>query len=424
MADDPDCAATESTSRPRGDIAALLANREFLRAWLAGTLIGVSRWVEMLATGIFVIDLTGSATAVALVAFARMLPLGLLGGVAGTLAGRFQRRALLMAGTSIAAAVVLVLAGLAAAHAIAVWQIAIGSFVIGTLWACDFPIRRTLVADIAGDARVGKAMALESTTVHVTRLVGSGLGGLLIEAVGLDGAYGLIFVLLVVTVVLLAGLRRTDAPVPAARHNLLADTIGGLRDVAGRRYLLAALAVTMIFNFFGFSYAPMVPVIGRTVLEADALAIGLLVSTEAAASLTVVMILARWTPRNRLGAVYTFSVLAFLGAIFALAFAPDYWLALCVMLATGTAWGTFSVTQSTLILLASPPALRARAMGALVICIGVAPFGVLAQGWIADNLGVPTALASLAAIGAIAVVAVALLFPRLVKPGLPAPTET
>jgi MFS family permease len=409
----------EKGARSRSDIAALLAAGDFRRLWGCGALLNVVRWVENLAAGIFVIDLTGSAAAVAVVGFMRMLPMLLLGAVAGALTSRFRRRTLLLAGVGTAGLFALVLSLLASVGAIAVWQIALGSFLTGILWTSDFPIRRTLMADIAGQERISAAMALDAATTHITRLLGAGLGGLLVGAVGLEGAYLLGATVYALVVVLLWGIRRDEVTASGFHRNLLADTVGGLRVVAAERFLLMVMAVTIVFNFFGFSYTAMVPVIGRTTLHADAFAIGLLASTEAAASLIVTLTFAALAPRRGLGALYAFSALTFMGGVLIFALSSSYWLSLAVMVMTGAAWGGFSVTQSTLMLLVSPPAVRARAMGALAICIGIAPLGMLHLGWLAEHLGAPLAVALSAAVGAVAVIAVMALFPRLIKPDLP-----
>lgn len=408
-------------TRPGADIAALLADGDFRRLWAGGAVLGVARWIETLAVGIFVIDLTGSAAAVAAVGFLRMLPLLLLGALTGTLAGRFRRRSLLLAGAGATGLCALVLGLLAQSGAIAVWQIALGAFVTGVLWTTDFPVRRTLMADIAGHARISAAMALDAATNHVTRLLGAGLGGLLVGAVGLEGAYFLGAAMYGAVVALLWGVGRGEVPASGVRRNLLADTAGGLRVVAAERFLLAVLSVTVIFNFFGFAYIAMVPVIGRMSLHADAFAIGLLASTEAAASLVVTLAFAALAPRRGLGALYAASVFVFMGGVLVFALSPSYWLSLAVMAVTGAAWGGFSVTQSTLMLLVAKPALRARAMGALAICIGLAPLGMLHMGWLAEHLGAPLAVALSAAAGAVAVIAVVACFPRLIKPDLPDP---
>ncbi|MDX9861598.1 MAG: MFS transporter, partial [Rhodospirillales bacterium] len=357
-------AAARNGTRPKSDIAVLLADGDFRRVWGGGALLGVARWLETLAVGIFVIDLTGSAAAVAAVSFMRMLPLLILGAVAGTLAGRFSRRALLLSGAGVTGLFALLLGLLALIDAIAVWQIALGSVLVGVLWTADFPIRRTLLADIAGQERITAAMALDSMTNHITRLFGAALGGLLLGAVGLAGTYLLGAAIYGVVIVLLWRVRRGDVPGSGYHRNLLADTLGGLRVVASERFLVAVLAGTVIFNFFGFACTSMVPVIGRTTLQVDSFAIGLLVSTEAAASLIVTLVFAAVAPRRGLGAIYVLGVLAFMAGLLIFALSINYWLSLAFMIVTGAAWGAFSVTQSTLVLLVSSPALRPRAMGA------------------------------------------------------------
>lgn len=410
----------ERRRRPGADVAALLADRDFARVWAAGALLGVVRWLEALAIGIYVIDQTGSAVAVAVVGFARMLPMLLLGAPMGALTARFRRRSLLLAAVAAAGLAALILASLAMAGAVAVWQIALGSFLTGVLWTADFPLRRTILADIAGPARTGTAMALDSTTNHITRLSGAALGGLLIGAVGLAGAYLLGVVAYAVVLLLLKGLSAGDAPAPGPHRGLWADSLGGLKEVASEPFLRAVLAVTVIFNFFGFAYTSMVPVIGRGALHADAFSVGLLASAEGVASLAASLTLAALTPRRWLGALYTGAVLAFLAGVLVFALSPAYGLSLAVMALTGLSWGVFSMAQSTLMLLASPPRLKARAMGTLAICIGLAPLGMLHLGWLAEYLGAPAAVAISAAEGMIALIALAVLYPRLLRPDLPA----
>ena len=233
----------ENKIRLKTNIAALLADGDFARVWGAGAFLGVARWLETLAVGIFVFDLTSSAAAVAVVGSMRMLPMLLLSAVVGTLATRFSRRALLLAGTAITGLSALTLGLLVLAGAIAVWQIALGSFLTGILWTIDLPVRRTILADIAGQARTGTAMALEAAAIHITRMVGVGLGGLLVGTVGVEGAYLLGATLYALVIVLLMGMGRGEALTPSFHRNLLVDSVGGLRVLAAERFLVAVLAV-------------------------------------------------------------------------------------------------------------------------------------------------------------------------------------
>lgn len=393
----------------------LLSDRDFARVWAGGAILGVVRWLEALAVGIFVFDLTGSASAVAFVGFMRMVPMALFGAVTGSLAGRFHRRDLLVIGSGIGGVTAAVLGAVTWAGSVEVWQIAAASFLTGVLWTGDFPIRRTLLADIAGPDRIAEAMALDSASVHATRLLGAGAGGLLVGSVGLEGAYLLIAALYGVVVLMLRGIEHADMPTSVSLGHMLRETVNGFRVIAAERSLVAVLAVTLIFNFFGFAYTSMVPVIGREALHADAFAIGVLASTEAAASLAATVLWAALAPRRGLGVIYSVGVLAFMVGVAAFALSPSYWLCLLVMAVTGFAWGGFSAMQGSLVLFAAPPAQKARAMGALVVCIGLAPLGMLHLGWMADQWNASTAVAVSATEGAIFMIGVMVLFSRILK---------
>jgi MFS family permease len=175
MATDREAAARLEPAAPRG----LLADASFLRVWLCGTLSGVLRWLELLAISLFVLEQTGSPFLVALLTVLRMAPMLLFGILAGALADRYDRRRLLIAALVVLALASAVLAVLAASGRITLWQIALGTFLGGMFWSTEFPVRRTLLGEIAGPARLSRAMALESATGNATRMVGPVLGGVL-----------------------------------------------------------------------------------------------------------------------------------------------------------------------------------------------------------------------------------------------------
>jgi MFS family permease len=150
-------------------VRALLADAEFRRLWLAGVAIGAQRWLELLVVGVYVLDVTGSPSMVALMTFVRLLPMFLCGLPAGVLADRFERRSLLLLGVGVLILVSLALAVLALSGWITLWQVALGAFLNGVLFAADFPVRRIMIGEIAGHDRLGKAMALEAATGNATR---------------------------------------------------------------------------------------------------------------------------------------------------------------------------------------------------------------------------------------------------------------
>ena len=121
--------------------------------------------------------------------FARTLPTVLLGGLAGVAAERFERRTLLALGLAGMCLNATVLAAFGLAGALTLWHIAAGASLSGVFWCMEYSVRRTLVADVAGMERMGNAAAIDSATLHLTRLIGPLAGGALFAAFGLTGVY-------------------------------------------------------------------------------------------------------------------------------------------------------------------------------------------------------------------------------------------
>ena len=169
----------------------LLRDRRFLRVWVTGGLIGTMRWLEILMIAVYTLEVTGSALAVALMMLARALPMFLFGAITGAIAERINRKAMMIFALFGAGAVSATLGGLAVAGRIESWHIGLGAFLAGMLWTLEFPVRRTMLGELAGRHGVGAAMSLDSATTNGTRMLGPALGGLLFETVGLPGAYWL-----------------------------------------------------------------------------------------------------------------------------------------------------------------------------------------------------------------------------------------
>ena len=127
--------------------------------------IGISsntmRWLETIALGVFVYDLTASAFLVGFVGFLRMVPMLLLGEFIGALADRLSRKTMLIATNLSLAAMYVVLAALVITDLIAVWQVSVGAFLAGIVWATDFPVRRALVADTVRPERIASAFGAD-----------------------------------------------------------------------------------------------------------------------------------------------------------------------------------------------------------------------------------------------------------------------
>src|SRR5258708_40312717 len=111
---------------------ALLRSPDFLRLWLVGGFANAMRWLELLASGLFAYEVTGSALAVTAVVAARQLPQLLLGAFAGAVSEAVNRKVIVMAALLIPAVVSTLLATLAPTGHLALWHAALGNLVSRT----------------------------------------------------------------------------------------------------------------------------------------------------------------------------------------------------------------------------------------------------------------------------------------------------
>ena len=119
----------------------LIREPQFLRVWLAGALVGVMRWLDVLAVGVYTHQVTGDPLVVAIMLFLRMMPLLLFGVIIGAYAERVNRKHLLVAGVLSIAVVYAILTGLAYTGLINLYHIGIGAVVSGVFWAMEMPVR-------------------------------------------------------------------------------------------------------------------------------------------------------------------------------------------------------------------------------------------------------------------------------------------
>jgi MFS family permease len=391
-----------------------LADADFRRVWLVGTIAGVLRWLELLAIGVYVLNQTGSPSLVAFITALRLAPMFVCGSLIGALGDRHDRKQVLMIWFVIVAATSLLLGTLAFAGEITLWQIAIGTVVAGGLAAADMALRRILSAEIAGPERLGAAMALDAVSNNATRMVGPALGGLLLELLGLYGVYLLGALLYLVGIVLLLRVGHRPEPAEGDRQDVLGALREGWRYMRARRVIMGVLAVTLVANFWGFAYITMVPVIGEQVLGLGAFPIGVLLSLQGLGAVLGALGFAQYARTTTYTRIFFVSTLAMLLAVLGFGLSPWYSLSLLLNLLCGLGAGGFSVMQNSILILAARPALRSRVMGVLAVCIGAGQLGgMLHVGLLADWLGAAAAVQLMAAEGLVALALCALLWPEM-----------
>jgi len=274
-------------------------------------------------------------------------------------------------------------------------------------------VRRPMLAEIAGIARMGRALALDTITANGSRMLGPLLGGALLELVGLGGAYLLGAGLYLVGVVIIAVGKLAENPVERTQGGIWRSVFEGLQSLRTQRLMTSVLLVTIVFNLWGFPFLSMVPVIGKDSLGLSAFWVGLLTSAEGAGALLGASTVALFIRVQLYRGVYLAGVVLCMMAALGFAHSPWATTAGLALLVAGFGIAGFAAMQSTLVLVHTPPENRSRMMGVLAMCIGTAPLGLLHIGWLAGLLGPHTAITVVAIEGLAALALVCRLFPEI-----------
>lgn len=403
-------------------IRGALANPDFMKVWLTGICVGVMRWLEILAIGVYTLEQTGSAFTVALMYFARTVPTLVAGPLAGALGERVNRRPLYLTGLGAVFLTAVVLSALSVAQYLELWHVAVGAVISGIAWSLEHTVRRTIARDVVPPASVGNAISLDTGSQNATRMFGPLLGGLIVATLGLSGAFFLGVVLYAIAIGLMLSLRTRMPPSVASTDNspgFWQSVADGVKYALSNRMLTAVLAVTVILNMFGFPYVSMVPVIGKETLMLDPDALGLMAAAEGLGAVVGAMLLAWRVQARAYARLFAYGSLLFVICIQVFSHATGF-VGASIMLATaGIGLGFFAAMQSTILLTVATPAMRGRVMGLLVVTIGAGPFGVLALGALAEVFGAANALAMTSGVGLILLLVAFIKWPELLRPYKP-----
>jgi MFS family permease len=380
--------------------------------WSIGCCVNTMRWFEVLSAALFTLDMTGSGLDVAIVSAARTMPMFLLGAFSGVVTEAVNRKQVLVFGqalTCLASASVALLAWAGMARP---WHVAAAALVAGVVWSTEMATRRRMVGECAEPRLVSRALALDTMSNSLTRLIGPIFAGIIYQRMGLAGAFGVSAVIYAVAAILAAGLDYRQTTRKLVFVNVPRELAEGLRFVRGDLVIGGVLAVTVAMNLLGFPYSALLAPIGRMVFQVSSSLVGVLAASEAFGAFLGGVLLTTREPGMSGRVLMVGGSLLFLTCVAAMPLVPQFWLA-CMLLATG-GFGSaaFANMQTSLIVLHAPVHIRSRLMGLLTVCIGMGPLGILLVGAMASFIGPMLAIDVIAAAGFVSVCAVGIIWRR------------
>jgi MFS family permease len=379
-------------------IFAALRHRNF-RLFIIGQFTSLcGTWMQVVAQGWLVLQLTNSAFAVGLVTALGSLPILLFTLYGGVVADRVNKRRFILVLQSLMLAEALTLAVLTATHLVTVhWVMGLAIF-SGLLSAFEVPTRQSFLAEIVERQDLMNAIALNSSAFNLARVIGPALAAGLIATVGLAACF---FANAASYLAVITSLIRMDPGVaPEPRTDSVATALReGFAFVFGNRWPRALVILIATFSVFGYPFLPLMPVFARDVLRIGASGYGALVASIGVGAALAAFFLAGFGHRVRRSRLVLTSSTLFGLVLLAASRAPEFWSALALFTVTGCLMALNGIAANTMLQSEAPDELRGRVMGFYsFIVLGLAPFGSFQAGLIAEHFGVRTAYAMGAAV--------------------------
>jgi MFS family permease len=379
------------------------------RLFFAGQLTSqVGSWMQRIALGWFVYQLTHSPFAVGVMAFAQFLPFMVLGLFAGVVTDRVDARRLVIgtqAGQLVSASVLawIALAGLAQP-----WMLYTIAFVNGTILVLDVPSRQQLTYRMVGRDVLPNAIALNSTLFNASRIFGPAVAG---TVYGFTGAGVCFLVNAISFFAVLLGLfaMRVSEFFPLEefeRPSILRGTREGLAYVRRQRRMVVVLALTTVLSTFCFNFNVTLPVLAAKTLHTDATVYGLLSAVFGAGAL--VGALAAAALGRASAKVMLLGSLVFTGAELLLAPQSSPLAVGLLLFLVGVGFTAWSANSNATMQLAAPDRLRGRIIGLYFYAFnGTGALAGIFAGWLCDTGGTRLAFAFAGAVGLLATVGAA-----------------
>ncbi len=366
-----------------------LAVPDYRRFWAALIVSNVGSWMQLVAQGWLILELTNSPFYLGLFGLLRSIPALTITLVGGVVADRVDRRRILLVTQVLASSLALLLGVLDLTGLVRIWHVLAIAFLTATVMAFDNPARQSLVPSLVGRERIASAVGLNSAAWNAAAVVGPSLAGLLVAATGTGGAFilnGLSYFPVIWAVMAIHPTPTQPRPGTGLAQNLVA----GLRFIRGDRRIWGLLTMLAVPTLLGRPYLQLMPVFARNVLHVDASGYGLLMGINGAGALMGALSVGAMGSRRGKGKRLLVVSATFGAALIAFSFSHWFLVSAALLLLIGASQTTMMALTNTLLQLNVAEDVRGRVMSVYtLIPMGFMPLGTMLLGTLGEQFGVP-----------------------------------
>jgi len=388
----------QSATRRSSGMFRALSHRDFRLFWTGAFLSNIGTWMQAVAQGWLVLQLTNSPFWLGLDAFMATVPAFIFTLLGGVFADLIDRRRLLLYTQVGAGMAALGLATLVATHVVNRWMVLGFSFMTGCCMAMASPSYLAMTYDLVGREDLANAIAMNSTQFQLSRVVGPALAGVAFRVFGLAGCFyanGLSFVAVVVALWKVRPKHQSNSNVRLMRdrQTLWRALIDGLRYVRTRLRVSSLLLLSAVNSLFGAPYFTMVPIYARDIFHLGETGLALMMGTAGGGAFFGALLVAYLGDFRRKGWFVLGGAIVFGISIIGFALSSQLALSLLFLFTLGFALVVSVAITNTLLQKLVTDEMRGRVMSMFILSfMGTMPIGNILAGTASNRFGPPLTL--------------------------------
>ncbi|MGN8069538.1 MFS transporter [Mucilaginibacter sp. SG564] len=360
------------------------------RLYFAGQSISlVGTWMQKTAVSWVIYSLTHSKFMLGLTLFASLFPSFLFSFLGGVTADRYNRYRLLLATQAASMIQALLLTALIFWGHYVVWEIIALSAVLGFINAFDVPARQSLVYEMVDNkADLPNALALNSSMVNLSRLIGPGIAGLVLEKFGDTVCFGANAISFIAVIGSLLMMRLPKMESKKHDKNIFSELKEGFVYISNTPSIKSILIMLATISLLVLPFSTLIPVYAKDIFKGTASTFGVLDSVIGLGAFSGAIFLASLKPGHNLKKILAINTLIFGAGLVIFSHMPNYPLALLFAAVTGFGMMSQITISNTLIQTTVTPDMRGRVISFYAMAFfGMQPLGGLLVGSVSQWIG-------------------------------------
>jgi predicted MFS family arabinose efflux permease len=399
---------------PAGGTFKALRHRNF-QIYVGGQLVSLAgTWMQNIAQGWLVYEISGSAMMLGVVGFAAAIPAFLIAPWAGVVIDRTDKRRLLVITQVVQMLLAFVLAVLTFTGLVEVWHVVLLAVVLGAVNSFDGPARQAFVVDMVGREDLPNAIAINSMTFNAARVVGPAFGGLLLATVGSAWCFAINGFSFLAVIISLLAMRLPPMPKRSDPRSPWEQLKSGVVYSVRHPELRGLLLLALFFSTFGIAYMTVLPAFVDRVLGAGPTGYGLITSAAGLGAVSGALFIARYGDGGFRGQILFRAAMVFPIVLALFALNTNFLLALLLTYLLGVGFMLQFTQINTLLQTRVEDHMRGRVLSLYTLTFfGFTPFGNLLVGTLGESLGLSKALVIMAVITLVSAVVIFWRTPQL-----------